>query len=383
LAGYWATSRTQILDQNDNLIVGALAYFFEATSTTPMAVYSSADLGTPNVHTHPVVADGNARWPQVFFDDTDPDPDDPLVSGRRFYDVKVTDAAGVLIYHDHSVPIIGTVTGEGGGGGGVPVDQNALARVGDVKMKFCRSAEPADAGWVRCNGGTISKLGGVGTERANADTENLFVYLYTQHDQLICPVVGRTGNALNDFNAGLAIKLPDMRGRAPFGVDAMGNGAPSTGVGANLIAPAYVDTAIPAPGIARDTVGAVGGEDDIALATAQLAAHRHSAQLTSDATATPPVTKMTAVNHGHPWQASLNAGSSSEGDGGGLMIAQDSAGPASIQDAYTGITPSNILGREIGGSGAVNVAGDTTLTGSGSAHENMPPFMLIQFQIKL
>jgi microcystin-dependent protein len=390
LAGYWAQSRTQILDQNDNLIIGALAYFYEATTSTPMSVYSSADLGTPNVHTHPVVADGNARWPQVFFDDTDPDPDDPLVSGRRFYDVKVTDAAGVLIYYDRSVPIIGTVTGEGGGGGGgVPVDQNALAKTGDVKMKFCRAADPADAGWVRMNGGTISKGGSGGTEFADASTQDLFVHLYA-HGELICPVAGRTGNALTDFNAGLKLTLPDMRGRAPFGVDAMGNGAPSTGVGSNLIAPAYVDTPIPAPGIARDTVGAVGGEDDIALATAQMPAHSHTATGVPVDGAIPAKPALKAPNHGHPWQASLNAGSSSEGDGGGLMIAQDSAGPASIQDAYTG-APSNILGREIGGSGDINITGNTGLTGgtnaipagNASAHENMPPFMLIQFQIKL
>jgi len=361
-----------------------------------MSVYSSADLGTPNVHTHPVVADGNARWPQVFFDDTDPDPDDPAVSGRRFYDVKVTDAAGVLIYHDHSVPIIGTVTGEGGGGGGVPVDQNALARVGDVKMKFCRSAEPADAGWVRCNGGTISKLGGVGTERANADTENLFVYLYTQHDPLICPVAGRTGNALNDFNGGLAIKLPDFRGRAPFGVDAMGNGAPSTGVGANLIAPAYVDTAIPAPGIARDTVGAVCGEDDIALATAQMPAHSHDATgVPAWAGPTPPATAAKAAfkapNHGHPLRVSETDGGEPKGFGGVLMSYIGAITKAAWIGPPAPGVPDDTSGHQLGGSGDIAITGSTSLTGgtglvpagNASAHENMPPFMLITFQIKL
>lgn len=362
-----------------------------------MPVYSSADLGTANVHTHPVVADGNARWPQVFFDDTDPDPDDPLVSGRRFYDVKVTDAAGVLIYYDKSVPIIGTVTGEGGGGGGVPVDQTALAKTGDVKMKFCRSAEPADAGWVRCNGGTISKFGGVGTELADASTQNLFIYLYTQHDPLICPVAGRTGNALNDFNAGLAIKLPDMRGRAPFGVDAMGNGAPSTGVGANLIAPAYVDTPIPAPGIARDTVGAVGGEDDIALATAQMPAHSHDATgVPAWAGPTPPATAaklpFTAANHGHPLRISTTTSGEADGSGGTML----DAGAAINKPAWAGPpgigVPDDDPGHQIGGSGALAITGSTGLTGgptpplyagNASAHENMPPFMLITFQIKL
>lgn len=394
MAGYWATSRTQILDQNDDLIVGALAYFYEATSTTPMPVYSSADLGTANVHTHPVVADGNARWPQVFFDDTDPDPDDPLVSGRRFYDVKVTDAAGALIYYDKSVPIIGTVSGEGGGGG-VPVDQTALAQPGDMKMKFCLAADPADAGWVRCNGLTISagaSHGGGGTERANDDTQDLFVHLYA-HGDLVCPVVGRTGNALTDFNAGKALTLPDMRGRAPFGIDMMGNASGGVGIGAARIAATYIDTASPAT---RDTVGASGGDDDIALTTAQMPAHSHDATgVPAWAGPTPPATALkaafTAANHGHPLRISTTTSGEADGSGGTML----DAGAAINKPAWAGPpgigVPEDDPGHQIGGSGALAISGSTGLTGgtglvpagNASAHENMPPFMLIQFQIKL
>jgi microcystin-dependent protein len=361
-----------------------------------MPVYSSADLGTVNVHTHPVVADGNARWPQVFFDDTDPDPDNPAVHGRQFYDVKVTDASGALIYHDRSVPIIGTVSGEGGGGGGVPVDQTALAQTGDMKMKFCvfGPSAPADIGWVRCNGLTISagpSHSGVGTERADDDTHDLFMLLYA-HGDLICPVVGRTGNALTDFNAGKAIKLPDMRGRAPFGLDMMGNASGGIGIGANLIAPAYIDTASPAT---RDTVGAVGGDDEIAITTAQMPAHSHDATgVPLWAGPTPPATPaklpLKAPNHNHPIRVSTTSSGDPDGGSGGVMTHEEGSSntPAWVGPPGTG-TADNA--HQIGSSGDIAITGSTSLTGgtglvpagNASAHENMPPFMLIQFQIKL
>jgi hypothetical protein len=157
------------------------------------------------------------------------------------------------------------------------------------------------------NGGTISKGGSGGTELADASTQSLFEYLWNSHSNLICPMdppgTVRGVSAVQDFNDGKKLTLPDMRGRAPFGVDAMGNGAPSTGVGSNLIAPAYVDTPIPAPGIARDTVGAVGGDDDIALATAQMPAHSHTATGVPVDGAIPAKPALKAPNHGHPWQA--------------------------------------------------------------------------------
>jgi microcystin-dependent protein len=369
--------------------VGALAYFFEAGTSTPMPVYSSADLGTANVHPHPVVADGNARWPQVFFDDTDYAPDDPLVSGRRFYDVKVTDAAGVLIYYDKSVPIIGTVTGEGGGGGGVPVDQNALAQTGDMKMKFCAANDPADAGWVRCNGGTISKDGGGGSELASAATQGLFEYLWNKHGDIICPVVGgRGGTAITDFNAGRKLTLPDMRGRAPFGIDVMGNAS------ANRIAATYIDTASPAT---RDTVGAIGGDDDIALTTAQMPAHSHDATgVPAWAGPTPPATaaklKLQAPAHTHLLVAdvaSLGAGLTNTNH-----ISVDRHGEGEESYVLRGESPPLVI-PTLGLSaptGPLDITGNTGLTGgptpplyagNASAHENMPPFLLITFQIKL
>jgi microcystin-dependent protein len=395
------------LDANDNLIIGALAYFFEAGTSTPMSVYSSAGLGSANEHPHPVVADGNARWPQVFFDDTDPDPDNPLVHGRQFYRVRVTDASGVLIYDDDGVPIIGTTPGEGGGGG-VPVDQTALAKTGDVKMKFCGATDPADEGWVRCNGGTISKFGAGGSELDSDATQTLYSYLWNKFsfptNDVICKVLGAGGHhgasAIADFNNGIKLTLPDMRGRAPFGIDIMGIESGGAGIGANLIAPGYVDTVVlPGPGIttARDTCGAVGGDDEIALATAQMPAHSHNANgVPLWAGPTPPATvalpALTAPNHSHPLRTSASDGDDIISGNGGVTLSTAAALTEPAWDGPPGIgVPDDIIGHQLGGAGPLTITGNTGLTGgtnavpagNASAHENMPPFFLIQFQIKL
>jgi hypothetical protein len=364
------------LDQFDNLIPGALAYFTEAGTTTPMPTYSSVTLGEVNEHPHPVVADGNGRWPQVFFDDTDPDPEDPEVSGRQFYDVRVTDASGSELYYDRSVPIIGTTSGEGEGGGGPPVDANALAKTGDVKLKFDYGSEE---GWVRMNGRTISKTGGVpgGTEMASDLTQNLYSHLWTRFSSktgnVICPVIGGLGlTALADFTAGKSLTLPDMRGRAPFGVDEMGSS-----ISSGLIGATYMDsTAIIAGGSTtpRDTVGGFGGDDEIALSNInQVPLHAHG-----------PGT-LKGGNHGHSWRASSNSDSGSDAEGG-IMLAFENNINQNTDHAFTG-TPTTTLGQQIGGSGSFNLDASGVTANAGAttpaAHENMPPFMLFTFYMKL
>ena len=76
------------------------------------------------------------------------------IEAFQFYRVRVTDAGGVLIYDDDSVPIIGQAESGGGGPVPVPIDENGLAKTGDVKVRFDNAAL---AGWVRMNGRTIGK----------------------------------------------------------------------------------------------------------------------------------------------------------------------------------------------------------------------------------
>jgi microcystin-dependent protein len=281
------------------------------------------------------------------------------------------------------------VTGEGGGGGGgVPVDQNALAQTGDMKMKFCAANDPADAGWVRCNGGTISKDGGGGSELASAATQGLFEYLWNKHGDIICPVVGgRGGTAIADFSAGRKLTLPDMRGRAPFGIDVMGNAS------ANRIAATYIDTAAPAT---RDTVGANGGDDDIALTTAQMPAHSHDATgVPAWAGPTPPATvtkaPLRAPAHTHFLAADVSSAGVALTASNHIARERQSEGEENYAlraETPPAVVPTLGLSSPVGPldiTGNTGLAGGTGLVpaGNASAHENMPPFILIQFQIKL
>lgn len=73
----------------------------------------------------------------------------------------------------------------------------------------------APSGWVLARGGTIGN--GVTSEK------NLFILLYNALSNTEAPVSGgRTGNALNDFNANKTITLPDLRGKVSVGMQSSG-----------------------------------------------------------------------------------------------------------------------------------------------------------------
>jgi microcystin-dependent protein len=359
-----------------------------------MTVYSSVTLGEANEHPHPVAADGNARWPNVFFDDV----------AFSYYRVRVTDAGGSLIYDDDSVPIIGQATDESGAPPPVPVDQNALAKTGDVKLKFLGPLASVDAGWIRMNGQTIGN-GASGAPNAGPIYQKLFIHLWDNANNAVCPVIGSGGrgaNGLADFNAGKQITLPDMRGRAPFGTAQMGSSSlpidPPSVTPTSRIAPAYVDTVTAG---AEDVVGAWGGDDAIALTTPQIPAHSHGATGVPAEVGPPAVAAkaaLQAADHGHPARYNnVDGQSGGRTDRGGINLSN----PAGVANypAYLGkVAPppaspllEEDIGHQIGGSGLVAITGNTSLTGGpagaltgvASGHENMPPFMLFMFLIKL
>lgn len=90
-------------------------------------------------------------------------------------------------------------------------------------IRGCFSAT-ADAGWVRLNGLTIGSATSSATERANADCENLFKYLWDKLDDTRAPVVGGRGaTAAADWAANKRITLPSARDRVLIGIATMGN----------------------------------------------------------------------------------------------------------------------------------------------------------------
>lgn len=192
-------------------------------------------------------------------------------------------------------------------------------------------------GWVLADGKTIGGPASLGTARANDDTVDLFTVLWDSCSDAVCPVSGGRGaSAAADFAASKTITLPDLRGRAFFGLDNMG-GSSASRLGSVL---------------GGTTNGESGGSETVTLTAAQLAAHSHSGTTDADGAHAHDV-NYTAQN--------LQAGGS---------------GATNIEG--TGLTQ------------ATTTAPDHTHTfttdtdgGSGQAHSNMPPAFVGSWLIKL
>jgi len=163
------------------------------------------------------------------------------------------------------------------------------------------------------------------------------------------------GNGSSTFN------VPDLRGRALFGPDAI-PGQIAQGGGpalANVIANASA------------SIGQEYGEETHALITAELAAHTHGAGTYSVASHTHgagTLATATAGSHNH----SMNQASNTTITGAGTRANDVSGGGgAQLTDTVAGHTH-NITGST--GAATPDVAGTSGSTGSGTAHQNMPPY---------
>lgn len=132
---------------------------------------------------------------------------------------------------------------------------------GEIKMYAGNAAgNSPPAGWLYCNGDTVSQTTGNGGTHYNADGkgndyQDLFNLLKASSDW---------GNSSSDAWGTDTVKLPDFRSRSPVGVH---TGADS---GNSITA-----------GLTERTLGDTTGTETHALITAELAAHNHSATMTS------------------------------------------------------------------------------------------------------
>jgi hypothetical protein len=211
---------TRIFEADGDFAAGAKAYFYLSRTTTPLTVYTDAPMLT--AHTWPVVADAYGLLAPIY-----------IAKGTE-YKVRIEDALGSILYAADGISNPADVTVEGGGEVGVVVTADEIFQTGDVMWN---PASGPRAGWVRCNGRTISKASGTGTESNNDDCHDLFVFFWNNFPDSICPVTpgGRGGNAQADWDIAKSIATLDMRGRSAVGLDDMANTA------ANLI---QVTTAI-------------------------------------------------------------------------------------------------------------------------------------------
>lgn len=242
MGSLWHRSGTIERYADDLRASGAKAYFFTGGTTSPMSVYQ--DAGESAAHTHPVVADADGRWPDIF------------VPYTLSYDVRVTTADDVQLTFTQEIPNPDPVDLS------VSAPSEQLVVTGMIHAELINGTKTS---YVRLNGRTMGNAASGGTERANADTSALFTYLWNNLDNTAAPVSGgRGGSAAADFAANKTITLPDFRGALPIGLDDMGAAAGSFFSGLTFTS----GTAI--------TAGSRTGSNGVTLASGNLPAHSHS-----------------------------------------------------------------------------------------------------------
>lgn len=212
-------------------LVGAKFYLYDANTSTPRTIYTDKNLSTPGAT--PTLADSNGMLPAMY-------------TGTAAYRARLTDPDDVVIFDIQEMPGAEDTT--------TTPDPSVDGFVtGDIKFRV--DADP-QSGWVRLNGRTIGNASSAGTERKNADCEDLFTYLWNRHTWLTVSPGGRGGSASVDWAASKTISLLDYRGHSPIGLDGMGN-APSGVISAISTATGEGNVNTPGTrmGTARDIIG--------------------------------------------------------------------------------------------------------------------------------
>jgi hypothetical protein len=314
MAGTLNIALAQQLDLTGLPLKGAQLYFFQSgTVATPQNAYQDYGLTIPLPN--PIEVDVYGRLPMFY-----------LADGQVH--VRLTDATGVVIFDYPNMQVIGPSSGGGGGGGSV--DPTTVFSTGDFKL---RPTSETLTGWVKANGTTIGGATSGASQRANTDTQNLFVYLWINFPNSKCPVSGGRGSSgLADFTAANTIGLPDFRGRALWGLDDMG----STPAGRIL------NSNITSSGDNVTTAAATGGEANHTLVVGEA-----------------PKGQFTYTDPGHKH--------------GGVLI--PGGGP--------GLTSTPVEFVSSGNTGTATTGITLVDNAGGLAHNNMSPFMLGTVYIRL
>lgn len=247
MAGTISLSLSQQLDDQGNPLAEGRLYFIRAgTVSTPQNAFYDADLTSPLPN--PFTLDAAGRIPQFF-----------LADGS--IKVVLIDRHGNTQISADNILVIGPSSGGGGGGS---VDPTTILQTGWLQPIYGTGVV---TGFVRVNGRTIGSSTSGATERANADTQLLFTFLYNA-DASLAVSGGRGVSAAADYAANKTIALPDLRGRVIAGLDDMGNSA------AGRLTASYF-------GATATVLGAAGGEESQILLIANLPPYTPSGNMTA------------------------------------------------------------------------------------------------------
>lgn len=307
---------SQRVDANGKPQVGWLLYAYAANSSTPVDTFQDTALSVKNPW--PIPADSTGMMGQFW-----------LADGS--YRVRATTADGSTTFFD--IPNVQSLGPSAGSAPSGSVDPNAIAQTGDVIWNPINGTR---AGWVRCNGRTLGSATSGATERANADCQNLFEFVWNNFADSLCPVVGGRGaSALADWTANKQITLLNGRNIVLGGLDDMGNTAAGGYAGVPVVSGNVT------------TAGSVVGESLHTTTANEMPAHNHTATFT-----------------GTPWA----------GAGSQLLFNSGNQGAIGSGGAYLGNVSATNTPQ-----GTVAVAN----TGGGTAHNNVQKTMLGTYFQKL
>ncbi|MHC2231463.1 hypothetical protein ACVL91_009660 [Bradyrhizobium elkanii] len=238
MAGTITMSLSQRFDNDTHLpLDGGKMYFIVAgTTSTPQNAYQDSALTIP--YPNPLTLDSGGNVPQLFFAD-------------GVIKVRITNSLGIQQLVQDNIQVTGASSGGGGGGG--TVDPTTIIATGDMKVRYGTGVL---AGFVRANGRTIGSAVSGASERANADCQALFEYLWNA-DANLAVSSGRGASSSADWAANKMMTLPDWRGRLIGALADMGNAATTS------LTSTYF-------GSDPTVLGADGGTQSKALATSNL-----------------------------------------------------------------------------------------------------------------
>jgi hypothetical protein len=341
--------------------VGAKILTFDAGTSNARSAYRNG-AGSLTAYTQPFFTDVNGQIPPFW------------ISGSNAYRVRVVTPNDVQIFDVDNIPgelVIPTA----------PTVSQGLV-TGDILYRFDTAER---AGFVRLNGKTVGSSAS-GADYADDNNQALYVLLYNGISTLTV-AGGRGANALADFGAAKPLSLPDMRGRAPFGLDTMGNSL------ANRLSGVTFATG------SSSALGSTGGEALHVLTIAELASHNHTGTTDAAGGHTPAGTLDTQGAHTHtgtsdagtahhhaytvPQPALLNIGSTPATVNVGATTTNtgdESAHTHTFTTASNGAHTHTFTGTAVAAH-THTYTGNST--GSGTAHNTMPPFILGTWYCKI